>query len=515
MASQGQSRGPLISLVRRVLSALALAVLAYVGGVSMTALWPATADTPVYHAEVSLRPWPSSTLDVPTVLGDIRADFDGPVPAPGISVTPQIKREITDVLAKRGVSPDSLRPSDAQIKEAVTGALISLAWRFALGAFLTVATVIALLRLRRNGSRAALVQVGATATVLALAVPPFAGWQTYRVSNVGRIQTTSLLGMVRSNAGMFTDVRNRSQQVSRYVVNTLALTDSLQRTLTPPEATSPAIRVLFLSDIHGVDQFPVIKQLIDDEDIDAVVDSGDLINFGRVSEAEAAGIFEGIERLAVPYVFVGGNHDADAPGDEALLRRLAEVPNVTLLEPTRKDYRELDLGGLTIGGFNDPRYYGDSDEDAKDESRQKGRQRDFLNAYGGEPPDIVVSHEPAAVEGIDGDSRLLVNGHVHTPGRNGRRVSVGTFTGGGVFGKRVAADAESGTEKVTSTYSFDVAQFGTSCGLISLTRYAFKDIVEGRPAYQDLSIINGRSIVDPPQGRTCTSGAKPTVRSVE
>lgn len=514
MAEQGHRRGRLISLVRRVLSALALAVLAYVGGVSLTALWPATADTPMYHADVSLQPWPSSTLDAPTVLGDVRVEFDGPVPAPGITVTPQIKHEITNVLATKGVSVESLRPSDAQIKEAVTGALLGLAWRFALGAFLTVTLVLGLLRLRKGGHRGALIQVGAAATVLSLAVPTLAGWQTYRVSHVGRIQTTSLLGMVRSNAGMFTDVRNRSQQVSRYVVNTLALTESLQRTLTPPDASSPAVRVLLLSDIHGVDQFPIIKQLIDDEDIDAVIDAGDLINFGRVQEADTAGILGGIESLGVPYVFVGGNHDEDAPRDEALLKRLAEVPNVVLMEPTRKEYQQLDLGGLTIGGFNDPRYYGDSDDDAKDESPQKGRQRDFLNAYGGEPPDVVVSHEPAAVEGIDGDSRLLINGHVHTPDIDDRRVSVGTFTGGGVFGKRVAEDAESGTEKITSTYYFDVAQFGTSCGLVSLTRYAFKDIVEGRPAYQDLSVINGRSIVETPKDRTCTSGAEPRVTSV-
>lgn len=513
--AEHQRRSRVVTLLRRVLSVLALATFAYLGGVSMTALWPATADTPMYHADVSLRPWPSSTLEVPTVLGDIRADFAGPMPAPGISVTPQIKQEITDVLAKEGVSPDSLRPTDAQIREAVTGALLGLAWRFALGALLTVGIVLVLLRMRRGGNRAALIQVGTTASLLALALPPFAGWQAYRVSNVGMIQTTSLLGMVRSNAGMFTDVRNRSQQVSRYVVNTLALTESLQRTLTPPDASSPAIRVLFLSDIHGVDQFPIIKQLIDDEDIDAVVDSGDLINFGRVQEAEAAGIFDGIESLGVPYVFVGGNHDADGPRDDALLRRMDEVPNVVLLEPARKTYRRLDLGGLTIGGFNDPRYYGDSDEDAADDEPQRRRQRDFLNAYGGEPPDVVVSHEPAAVEGIDGDSRLLINGHVHTAERDGRRVSVGTFTGGGVFGKRVAENAESGTEKVTSTYFFDVAQFGTSCGLISLTRYAFKDIVEGRPAYQDLSIINGRSIVDTPADRTCTAGAEPKVSSVE
>lgn len=514
MAERRHRRGRLISLVRRVLSALALAVLAYVGGVSLTALWPATADTPMYHADVSLQPWPSSTLDAPTVLGDVRVEFDGPVPAPGITVTPQIKHEITNVLATKGVSVESLRPSDAQIKKAVTGALLGLAWRFALGALLTVTLVLGLLRLRKGGHRGALVQVGAAATVLSLAVPTLAGWQTYRVSHVGRIQTTSLLGMVRSNAGMFTDVRNRSQQVSRYVVNTLALTESLQRTLTPPDASSPAVRVLLLSDIHGVDQFPIIKQLIDEEDIDAVIDAGDLINFGRVQEADTAGIFAGIESLGVPYVFVGGNHDEDAPRDEALLKRLAEVPNVVLMEPTRKEYQQLDLGGLTIGGFNDPRYYGDSDEDARDESAQKGRQGDFLNAYGGEPPDVVVSHEPAAVEGIDGDSRLLINGHVHTPDIDDRRVSVGTFTGGGVFGKRVAEDAESGTEKITSTYYFDVAQFGTSCGLVSLTRYAFKDIVEGRPAYQDLSVINGRSIVETPKDRTCTSGAEPKVTAV-
>ena len=51
--------------------------------------------------------------------------------------------------------------------------------------------------------------------------------------------------------------------------------------------------------------------------------------------------------------------------------------------------------------------------------------------------------------------------------------------------------------------------FGTDCRLASLTRYRFRDVIEGRPAYDDVQLVNGRRVdgreADP--ARTCSPDA--------
>lgn len=495
---------------RRFGTALLLLILTvggYLAGIASTSLWPTPIQTEYYEANVSLEAWPSSTVTAPTVFGDVEIGFDGPVPAPGIRVDTQVKRDVTDLFASDKVSVDAFKPSDAEIRQAAGDALRGVALRFGVGLVVADVLVLLLLAIGRRRRLPTLRQttLTAVATVIALIAPTLAGWQTYRVDRVSAFTTTSLLGTVRSNAGLLTDVQTRAKQVSRYVTNVLALSQSLQENLAPTELNQPAaIRLMMVSDIHGANQYPIIQRVIADEKIDAVIDTGDLLNFGSIQEAEASGIFTSIRQLGVPYIFARGNHDATSATDEALLRRLAQLPNVVLVEPSSGQYQQISVGGVTIGGLNDPRYYGDSDP--KEDDLQKDSQKDFLRAYDGRTlPDIVISHEPAAVEGID-NKGLLVNGHVHEPDRDGNRVSVGTFTGGGLFGKRIADEAggDKGGERETATYFFDIAVYGQTCSLVNLTRYSFRSIVEGRPAYDGLSVINGRSITSAaPEGRTC------------
>ncbi|MDO5501225.1 MAG: hypothetical protein Q4F67_16265, partial [Propionibacteriaceae bacterium] len=43
-------------------------------------------------------------------------------------------------------------------------------------------------------------------------------------------------------------------------------------------------------------------------------------------------------------------------------------------------------------------------------------------------------------------------------------------------------------------YTFDVLTFGTDCRLATLTRYQYQNIVRGRPAYDDITLVNGSRI---------------------
>jgi hypothetical protein len=137
-------------------------------------------------------------------------------------------------------------------------------------------------------------------------------------------------------------------------------------------------------------------------------------------------------------------------------------------------------------------------------------------------PDVVVSHEPAAAEDV-ARAGIRVNGHLHASQLQGSRIGVGTFTGGGPFSHFIAGDGngDGGTsgdagELTGQPSAFDIATFGTDCRLASLTRYQFRNVIEGRPAYDDVTLINGSRIesaapaaVVPPAEAGATGAAAP------
>jgi hypothetical protein len=137
-----------------------------------------------------------------------------------------------------------------------------------------------------------------------------------------------------------------------------------------------------------------MKRILQEDKIPAVIDSGDLLNFGSVTEAELAGLFTAIKDLRVPYTFVRGNHNASSLTDQSLLERMNLVPNVVLLEPTPQTYTELGVNEGPLAGFNDPRFF---DGDSKNIAHQEQPAADAFNrAYAGRPrPDSVITHEPA------------------------------------------------------------------------------------------------------------------------
>ena len=247
------------------------------------------------------------------------------------------------------------------------------------------------------------------------------------------------------------------------MTNLLALSAALQEKFVPEDITKPpAARFLLVSDIHGANQYPVMKRIIDDEKITAVIDSGDLLNFGSVTEAELSGIFTSIKNLRVPYIFVRGNHDASSLADQALLERMAKIPNVVLLEPTPQSYTELGVNGVLVAGFNDPRFFGDDNKnnDQKEQPAADAFNQAFANRS---RPDIVVTHEPAAAKMV-ASATLLVNGHLHKDELEGNRIGVGTFTGGGtvshfLFAPQSSADktGDQPGELAGQPYAFDIA----------------------------------------------------------
>ena len=503
--------------VTRGAELLVLVFAVSLGGVSATSLFPTTVETDHYRAEVrmSVLPTFTSTIHSPTSFGDLDLEFTSFYPAPGIDATVQVRESITDLFDDRRMSIDSLQPSGAEVTDALGGGVKELALKFAGGVLVVgvaAIAVIAYARRRRPTSRQVL-SVG-IASLLAIGGTGLGAWGTYQPDQMTRFRTTGLLGTVRSNAGLLAGVEARAQQVTPYVTNLLALSTALQEKFIPEDVTKPpAARFLLVSDIHGANQYPLMKRIIKDEKVTAVIDSGDLINFGRVTEAEVSGIFTSIKNLGVPYIFVRGNHDASSPTDQTLLQRMAKIANVMLLEPTPQSYAEVSVNGVVIAGFNDPRFFGDDNKNNNE--KQQPAADAFNQAYAGRGrPDIVVSHEPAAVKMVD-SATTLINGHLHKDELDGNRIGVGTFTGGGIVShflnqqslnqqSLVPETGDQPGELAGQPYAFDIAVFSQSCDLASLTRYTYRNLIQGRPAYDNVSVINGKTIATrEPGDRTC------------
>ena len=499
--------------VRHVLTAVAVALACGVAGVTATTVAPVTAQTRHYQATVSLDPDPARTANLvaTTAFGDIAVGFGGF--APGINTVPQVKASIADVLARPGVTLAALRPGPEELSAAIRDAAVAVMLRFTVGALLVVLVVLGghavVLRRRPPAALVVAALVGWLASTLAVGGSL---WLTYQPQRQETFTTTGVLNTLQKNQGILSDVETRATQVAPYLRNLIALSTALQQKYSAaPLQADAALRVLVVSDIHGGNQYALMRTIVEEESVDLVVDAGDLVNFGTVGEGEAAGIFSGIASVGVPYLFVRGNHDATSATDTAVLQRLAEVPNVVLLQPASGDYTEVTAGGVRIAGFNDPRWFGDTGRGSP--AKQAPARAAFSRAYAGRPaPDLVVGHEPWAVEGVSGG--VLVNGHMHSVDLEGNRVQAGTFTGGGPFTHFLANAG--GEELVGQPSAFDVLTFGTDCRLATLTRYRFRDVIEGRPAYDDVRLVNGRRVdsrkAEPT--RTCTAQGEVTTETV-
>ena len=518
---------PWLRRARHALAWLAMLAVCYLGGVAATNLVPTVAETSQYRAVLRLDPLPRHTpeLHAPTIIGDVDLQFDSPLVAPSIDIEVSVREEIMNLFTRTNVDVRALQPSNDELSVAIMQAARGVGVRFAIGAAVAaLALALASHYIRARTTRRHHVAIVASAAAVACAVTFVGVATTYQPSRFVAFKTTGVLGVVQRNAGLLANVEARAAQVTPYFRNLLAVTQALQQKYVEGTVEEPvSARVLLVSDIHGANQYALMRSIIKEEQIDAVIDSGDLLNFGHVQEAEVAGIFRAIGSLGVPYIFTSGNHDQSSAQDRALLARMSRIKNVVLLQDAAGTYRELSLHGLRITGFNDPRYFGDDNQDPV------GKEKPAVDAYNtalaNQPePDVVVTHEPYAARYVD-SGRLLVNGHMHTPALEGNRIQVGTFTGGGVVSHYTAGPGE---ELAGQPYSFDIMSFGPSCELTSLTRYSFRNLLEGRPAYDSVQVISGARIdpyrpvetreqpgqAAPPDRRTCGRVDETTIRDL-
>ncbi|MFY1633434.1 metallophosphoesterase family protein [Solwaraspora sp. WMMB335] len=251
-----------------------------------------------------------------------------------------------------------------------------------------------------------------------------------------------------------------AEQLQHIVANVSRIYTTVS-TLPVYESAEGTTRVLHVSDMHlNPTGWSVIRTVVEQFDIDVVIDTGDITDWG--SEPEAAFVAS-IGLLEVPYVFIRGNHDS-VRTQEAV----AGQPNAIVL-----DNEVTTVGGLTIAGIGDPRFTPDKQTSPADGGLSKpaaeqvigvGEQLAATIRAAGEPVDVALVHDPVSAGPLSGTCPLVLAGHVHNrqvrmlaqvPGQQPTLLLVEGSTGGaGLRG----LEGEEPTPLAMSVLYFDAEQ---------------------------------------------------------
>ena len=258
-------------------------------------------------------------------------------------------------------------------------------------------------RVAWSGGLALLVTMAALGTAVA----------TFRPDSIEEPRYEGLLVNAPAVVGDARRIANRYEeyraQLQRLVRNVSRLYTTVS-TLPVFEPDPSSVRVLHVSDLHlNPSAWSVIQTVVEQFDIDVVIDTGDITDWG--SEPEASYV-AAIRRLGVPYVYVRGNHDSARTAAS-----VAAQPNAVVL-----DNQVATVAGLTIAGIGDPRFTPDkvTSPTGSGSSRQTVERvieagetlADTIRASG-KPVDIALVHDPASAAGLSSVSPLVLAGHRH------------------------------------------------------------------------------------------------------
>jgi predicted MPP superfamily phosphohydrolase len=301
--------------------------------------------------------------------------------------------------------PDGVTAASATAVGDVAQGVARLAWQALavaiLGAMLLAALVF------RSMRRVAI--CGGIALVV-MAASLLTATATFRRQAIAEPTYEGLLTNARNVVGDAQKIADRydayRDQLQRIVTNVSRLYTTIT-TLPVYAPQNDTIKVLHISDLHlNPAAWSVVHSVVTQFDIDVVVDTGDITDWG--SEPEASYV-SSIGLLGVPYVYVRGNHDS-ALTQDAIRRQ----PNAVVLDNGVTTV----AGGLRIAGIGDPRFTPDkATADEPDEAVQAGLYltgRELARTIGTGPPvDIAAVHDPLAAGALAGAVPLVLAGHRH------------------------------------------------------------------------------------------------------
>lgn len=391
---------------RRPLAVLMLLVVALAGaGIGLALGARTVTDIGPFHAEFRVSPGTSgmTSVHIPPV-GSLHFDsHDGPahLTVELGSLDQRETQAIIDNPARlshvgRTVADDVregiVRVGFASLGSAVLGAMLLSALVFRDMRRVATSGVLALVVLAAGLGASA-----ATARYSAVDEPRYEGLLVNAPALVGDVQQV-------------TDEWERyAQQLQQMVVNASLLYTTIS-TLPVFEPDQTMTRVMHVSDLHlNPNAWPVIETVVDQYEVDLIIDSGDIVDWGTGQESA---YLDSIADLEVPYVFVRGNHDSVGSTQEAV----SQQPNAVVL-----DNDVATVEGLTIAGIGDPRFSPDQRTDPFMEEPEVDAER---VAQAGErlaatvtrqrgPVHLAAVHDPRTATPLEGLVDYVLAGHAH------------------------------------------------------------------------------------------------------
>jgi predicted MPP superfamily phosphohydrolase len=352
-----------------------------------------------FDATLAFRPTGGGASVAVPPLGELSVDvYDGPLHL-------DVALQQVDQDRARALATDPVRLAGVvdQVSADLRAAVVRLAWITA-GWAIAGAALTSLLITRRR--REPLIAVGLTATVLlgtagvgavtwrpqALSQPTYTGLL---------VNASSLIGSAEDIAARFDAYRASLEDLVSNVGTLYAALSSLPE----PGGTRGTVALLHVSDLHlNPAGFDLVSQVVEQFRVDAVLDTGDITDWGSEPENR---LITSVGDLGVPYVYIRGNHDSAATA--ALI---AAQPNATVLDDSA-----VTVAGIEIAGIPDPRFTPDKstgDDDAGDEVLEESGAK--LAEFVGEltdPPAVTMVHDPKQARPLDGVVPLVLAGHTH------------------------------------------------------------------------------------------------------
>jgi predicted MPP superfamily phosphohydrolase len=374
-----------------------------VAGAVMGILLLGRVEAPIGPFDASLAFHPSfhggAELAIPP-LGELAVDaYDGP-----LQLDIQLQR-IDQVRAESlSTHPAWVERMVDDVSVDLRAAVVRLVWTTA-GAAVLGAAAASLLLTRRW--REPLIAAGTT--VALLAGTGGLGALTWRPEALSQPTYTGLLVDANRLIGSADDIVERFDAYRASLEDIVSNVSRLYSTVTSlpePVAGNPdVVALLHVSDLHlNPAGFDLVGQVVEQFEVDAVLDTGDITDWGSRVEGD---LITSVGELEVPYVFIRGNHDSGVTAGV-----MAAQANVTVL-----DYSAATVADVPVAGAPDPRFTPDKttgDDDYPIDALEATGQRlaevvEGLDA----PPAFALVHDPKQAPALDGVVPVVLAGHTH------------------------------------------------------------------------------------------------------
>ncbi|MEU4676072.1 metallophosphoesterase [Micromonospora sp. NPDC023737] len=298
------------------------------------------------------------------------------------------------------------------------------------------------------------------------------------------VNAPAIVGDARRIANDYTRYAEQLQRLVGNVSQLYTTVSALPVFEPAPETT----RVLHVSDMHlNPTGWQLIRTVVEQFDIDVVIDTGDITDWGSEPEASFVG---SIGVLRKPYVYIRGNHDSARTA-----AAVARQPNAIVLNNSTTT-----VAGLTIAGIGDPRFTPDKNtspagsgmtQEVADRIIGTGEQLATTIRKSPRPVNIALVHDPASAGPLSGTCPLVLAGHTHArqvsklpeqPGQMPTQLLVEGSTGGaglrGLEGEQPTPLSMSvlyfDQDKLLQAYD-DITVGGTGQAQVNLERHVIQD----------------------------------------